>query len=34
VIVVELFLETASEPEIAARLHGEMYVAALEVTAG
>lgn len=31
---VELFLETASDSEIASRLHDEMYVAALEVRAG
>ena len=31
---VELFLETASASEVAARFHGEVYVAALEVTAG
>jgi predicted RNase H-like HicB family nuclease len=31
---VELFLETADPAEIAARSHGEVYVAALEVRAG
>jgi predicted RNase H-like HicB family nuclease len=31
---VELFLETASPAEIAARSHSEVYVAALEVRAG
>lgn len=31
---VELFLEAADPSEIAGRLRGEMYVTALEVTAG
>ena len=31
---VELFLETADPSEVAARAHGELYVAALEVRAG
>lgn len=31
---VELFLESADPSEVAARLHEEMYVTALEVTAG
>lgn len=31
---VELFLENASESEIAARTHNEVYVSALEVGAG
>lgn len=31
---VELFLETASGSEIEGRMTGEMYVTALEVTAG
>src|SRR5882762_1622053 len=31
---VELFLESADPSEVAARLHDEMYVTALEVTAG
>lgn len=31
---VELFLETASPSEVAARMHEEVYVAALEVRAG
>jgi predicted RNase H-like HicB family nuclease len=31
---VELFLETADPSEVSARMHQEMYVSALEVTAG
>ena len=31
---VELFLETADPTEVDSRLHGEMYVTALEVSAG
>ena len=31
---LELFFETASEVEIAERLHGEVYVTTLEVTVG
>ena len=31
---LELFFETASEPEIADRLHGEVYVTTLEVGLG
>jgi predicted RNase H-like HicB family nuclease len=31
---VELFLEAADPSEVAGRLHEEMYVTALEVTAG
>jgi len=31
---VELFLETADPSEVLARMHQEMYVSALEVTAG
>ena len=31
---VELVLEAASPSEVAARMHGEVYVAALEVRAG
>ena len=31
---VELFLETADPSEVAARMHGEVFVAALEVRAG
>jgi predicted RNase H-like HicB family nuclease len=31
---VELFLETADPSEVSARTHQEMYVSALEVTAG
>jgi hypothetical protein len=31
---VELFLESADPSEVAARMHGEVFVAALEVRAG
>jgi predicted RNase H-like HicB family nuclease len=31
---VELFFETASETEIAERLHGEVYITSLEVAVG
>jgi predicted RNase H-like HicB family nuclease len=31
---IELFLETASQQEIAERLHGEVYLSSLEVTIG
>jgi len=31
---VELFLETASQTEIAERLHGEVYLTGLEVSIG
>ena len=31
---IVLFLETASGPEIAERLHGEVYLSSLEVTIG
>jgi predicted RNase H-like HicB family nuclease len=31
---VELFLETADPSEVAARMHGEVFFAALEVRAG
>lgn len=31
---LELFFETASEAELAERLHGEVYITTLEVTVG
>ncbi|HEV7428085.1 MAG TPA: type II toxin-antitoxin system HicB family antitoxin [Thermoanaerobaculia bacterium] len=31
---VELFLESADPSEVAARMHGEVFIAALEVRAG
>ena len=31
---VELFLETASDAEVAERLHGEIYLTGLEVSVG